>query len=133
MPAMLMVHERDPREALKDKIGPVDDFELFNNQVLCAVYIRPEKTRGGIMLPDSTRDEDKNQGKVGLVLKVGENAFKDSSGKWTWPQDIGVGDWVYFRASDGWAITLNGQKDNLCRILDDVDIRGRIQHPDQVW
>lgn len=133
MPAMVMLHEKDPRDELIDKIGDVSDFELFNNQVLCAVYIRPDRTRSGILLADSTRDEDRNQGKVGLVLKIGPNAFADDSGKWTWPKDMAVGDWVYFRASDGWAITLNGHKDNLCRILDDVDIRGRIQHPDQVW
>ena len=39
-------------------------------------------------------------------------------------------DWVVFRPSDGWSITVNGV---LCRILEDINVRGRIQHPDQVW
>jgi hypothetical protein len=43
---------------------------------------------------------------------------------------LDVGDWIYFRPSDGWQITVHGQ---LCRILDDTDVRGRIPAPDAVW
>lgn len=132
MPAALMLHETDPREALIQKIGDVSQIELFHNQVLVAVYMAPEKTAGGIIRPDTNKDEDRHQSKIGLVLKAGPHAFAPDD-KWTWPDDIGVGDWVFFRVSDGWNVTLNGSRDNLCRILDDVDVRGRIQHPDQVW
>lgn len=132
MPAALMLHTTDPRKALIDKIGPVDDVELLHNQVLCAVYIAPEKTAGGIIRPANNVDEDRHQSKIGLILKTGPAAFAPDD-KWSWPSDMGVGDWVFFRVSDGWNVTVNGNRDNLCRILDDVDIRGRIQHPDQVW
>lgn len=132
MPAAVMLHETDPRKALLDKIGPMDHVELFHNQVLCAVYMAPEKTAGGIIRPESNRDEDRHQSKVGLIVKTGDKAFSGDT-DWSWPEDIGLGDWVFFRVSDGWNVTLNGNRDNLCRILDDVDIRGRVTHPDQVW
>lgn len=132
MPAAVMLHTCDPKQALLDKIGSVEDVEVFHNQVLVAVYMAPEKTAGGIIRPDMNKDEDRHQSKVGLIVKTGDRAFV-SDGSWTWPADIGVGDWVYFRVSDGWNVTVNGHRDNLCRMLDDVDIRGRISQPDKVW
>ena len=42
MPFMRMDHADDPKESLKNKIGSLDGYELFNNQILVAVYIRPE-------------------------------------------------------------------------------------------
>lgn len=128
MPAMVMLHEKDPRAVLLEKIGDVSDVEIFNNQVLVAVYQRPEQTKTGLFITDATRDEDKSQGKAGLVIKKGPDAFV-STEKWTFPT-LNDADWVFFRASDGWAITINGV---LCRIVDDVNVRGRMQHPDQVW
>jgi co-chaperonin GroES (HSP10) len=127
-----MLHEKDPRQTLRDKIGDISGIELLHNQVLVAVYMAPEKTAGGIIRPDINKDEDRHQSKVGLIVKTGDRAFS-SDGSWSWPDDMGLDDWVFFRVSDGWNVTVNGHRDNLCRILDDVDIRGRIQHPDQVW
>lgn len=129
MPAMVMLHEDDPKQILLDKLGSVADFEIFHNQVLCAVYIRPEKTKTGVWVPETTRDEDKSQGKVGLIVKMGPQAFVNSE-KWSWETELGLSDWVFYRASDGWSVTVNGM---LCRILDDTNVRGQIQHPDQVW
>ena len=130
MPAMVMQHDVDPKKDLLKKIGDIKDIEIYNNQILVAVYIRPEKTIGGIIIPDENRNEDKTQGKVGLVLKKGPDAFNDESGQWFKDVKVKNNDWVIFRPSDGWTITVNKV---VCRILDDVNVRGRIQHPDQVW
>ena len=130
MPFMVMVHSTDPKKALKKEVGNVDNVEVFNNQVLVAVYTRPEKTKSGIYLTSGTRDEDKIQGKVGLVLKKGPQAFVDPSNNWFEGIDISLEDWVFFRPSDGWSVTINNV---VCRMLDDTNIRGRIQAPDQVW
>ncbi len=129
MPAMAMLHEKDPKEVVLEALGDISDFEVWKNQVLCAVYERPQKTRSGLLLADSTRDEDKFQGKVGLVVKLGPSAFVDD-GSWSFQHAAAVGDWVFFRTSDSRAITVNGK---LCRLIDDVDIAGRVQDPDQVW
>ena len=130
MPAMVMQHDVDPKKDLLKKIGDIKDIEIYNNQILVAVYIRPEKTIGGIIIPDENRNEDKTQGKVGLVLKKGPDAFNDESGQWFKDVKVKNNDWVIFRPSDGWTITVNKV---VCRLLDDVNVRGRIQHPDKVW
>lgn len=129
MPATAYTHEEDPRERLLRAIGDISHKDIFHNQVLCAVYIAPEKTAGGIIRPQQNVDEDKYQGKVGLIIKMGPLAFK-SDDKWIWPDDMGVGDWVWYRISDTVGVTINGQ---MCRILDDVDVKGRTDHPDGVW
>lgn len=130
MPQMAMKHDVDPRQDLLKQIGDLKDIELFNNQVLCAIYVRPEKTLGGIIIPEQNRAEDKIQGKVGLVVRKGPTAFVDDTDKWFSGIDVKLNDWVVFRASDGWSITVNKV---LCRIVDDTDVRGRVSHPDQVW
>lgn len=130
MPAMVMKHENDPKKLLMKSLGDLEDIEIYNNQILVAVYIRPEKTINGIIIPESNRNEDRSQGKVGLVVKLGPDAFVDSTQQWFKSVEINPQDWVVFRPSDGWSITVNSI---LCRILDDIDVKGRIKHPDQVW
>lgn len=130
MPHMVMEHDSDPKDKLKKTVGDVSKVEIFNNQLLVAVYLRPEKTKSGIYMPDSHRDEDRHQSKVGLVLKKGPNAFVDDTNVWFKDVNVEIGDWIVFRPSDGWQITVNGV---LCRILDDTYIKGRIDQPDRVW
>jgi hypothetical protein len=129
MPATAYKHVTDPRQELLDSLGDLSGQEVFHNQVLCAVYIAPQQMASGLWRPETNRDEDRHQSKVGLIVKAGPKAFATDA-NWSWPEDMGVGDWVYFRISDGWNVTVN---QILCRQMHDVDIRGRIQHPDQVW
>jgi co-chaperonin GroES (HSP10) len=92
--------------------------------------VRPEKTKSGLYLTDANRDEDKIQGKVGLLVKLGPIAFDDMSGQWFQGVDVDLNDWIVFRPSDGWSVTVNGV---LCRMIEDVNVRGKIPHPDMVW
>lgn len=130
MPPMIMEHEVDPKKKLLDEIGDLSGIEIFNNQVLVAVYIRPQKTKSGIYLSDKTTDEDRYQSKVGLIIKKGHSAFNDPDDLWFNGVDFSIGDWAVFRPSDGWTITVNNV---LCRILDDINVRGRTDQPDRVW
>lgn len=130
MPPMAMTHEIDPKDKLLSEIGDLSKVEIFNNQVLVAVYIRPQKTKSGIYLTDKTTDEDRFQSKVGLIVKMGNTAFKDPDSVWFDGIEFDLNDWVVFRPSDGWSVTVNGV---LCRIIDDINVRGRIDQPDRVW
>jgi co-chaperonin GroES (HSP10) len=130
MPQREMDHNGDPRKKLKEQIGNIDNIEIFNNQILLAVYIRPQKTKSGIYLPDSTVGEDQYQSKVGLLLKKGATAFVDEENRWFRDAEFELDDWLVFRPSDGWAITINN---TLCRVLDDTAVRMRVQQPDQAW
>lgn len=130
MPPMEMVHDVDPAQALVNALGDLSDIDLFNNQVLVAIYKRPEKTKGGIILADQTRDEDRYQGKVGLVVKLGPTAFVDDDSVKFHGQNVSVGDWVVYRPSDGWPNAVHKVD---CRILQDTQIRMRVGRPDSIW
>lgn len=130
MANMVMDHEVDPKEKILQELGDLSKIELFNNQVLCAVYIRPQKTKSGIYLSDKTVDEDRFQGKVGLLVGMGPSAFQDDSGQWFENIAFNLHDWLVFRPSDGWNITINGV---LCRILSDTQVKMRIPAPDVAW
>ena len=137
MPASLMLHEKDPKQDILDRVGDISGVEVFGSDVLVALYMRPEKTKSGIILSDATRAEDKWQGKAGLVLKLGPTAYMDEDGKTF--RDIAVGDWVCFRPSDGFPVTLNPAGKALsndsvaCRIVSDLHIRMRVSSPDTIY
>lgn len=131
--AVRMTHTVDPRDEiraeLRDHLG---DVQPLGTEVLLAVYIRPEKTSGGLFLPanQGPRKEDSFQGKVGLVLAMGEAAFhEDANHRWgtVTPK---VGDWVAVNVGDTWAFELGGRR---CRVVEDVDVKLILQRPDIVW
>ena len=130
MPHMFMDHETDPKQTVLEKIGDLSEFPVANNQVLVAIYIRPEKTKSGIVLPDNYRDEDRYQSKAALVVKKGPLAFREVEPQWFLDFEIGLHDWVVFRPSDGWAISVNGVP---CRMVEDTSIKMRIPSPDVIW
>lgn len=129
-PAMKMVHDVDPRKVLWDAAGDLKGIELTANQVLFALYMRPDKTESGIFLSDVTRKEDEYQGKVGLVLKMGPQAFVDSDDYSFGDLRINIGDWVVSWVSDGRQTKINGC---LCRVVKDTEIRMRVDTPDRVF
>lgn len=130
MPPMTMTHDVDPKEELLSKIGDLSEFEVFLNDVVVALYVRPEKTKGGIILTDKYRDEDRFQGKVGLVVALGRRAFVDETGEFFSGGEVKLHDWVWFRPSDGFALQVN---ETDCRSLKDTSIRGKIPNPDFIW
>ncbi len=125
-----MDHEVDPKQKILDLVGDLSGIEILNNQILCAVYVRPTKTKSGIYLADQTTAEDRFQGKVGLLIGMGPSAFEDESGQWFADSSFKMHDWLVFRPSDGWNITINGV---LCRMLSDTQVKMRIPSPDVVW
>ena len=130
MPPMIMQHEVDPKSKLLAELGDLSSVELFNNQILVATYISPQKTKSGIYLTDKTTDEDKFQSKVGLLVQTGPSAFEENDEGWFQGEEFNLNDWLVFRPSDGWSITIHGV---LCRILSDTQVKGRVQNPDEVW
>lgn len=124
----------DPKEAILNELGDLDGLELFHNQVMVATYIRPEKTSGGIFLPDKTLAEDRFQGKVGLVVKLGPLAFVDDAVAKFGDKKLNVGDWVFYRASDGMEMFSVDKTGGVpCRIFEDTQIKGRVSDPAMLW
>ena len=130
MPPMKMAHNVDPKEEIFSSVGDLSEIELFNNNILVGIYIRPTKTKSGIILTDDTVEQDKFQGKMGVVLKMGPTACVPDDSGWFKNFKFEVGDWVIFRPSDGWSVAYNSHP---CRIMDDVVVRGRVKYPDSIW
>ena len=131
MPQREMDHgDVDPAQELIDKVGYIDDLDIFFNKILCAIYLRPEKTKRGIILTDEIRAEDKYQGKAAVVLKVGPTAFVDDGAAKFHGQSVKVGDWIVFRPSAGLKMTINATD---CVLIQDVQVELRIPSPDIVF
>lgn len=128
-------HEFDPKKVIMDLIGPeaLSKIRLFGAQVLVATYVRPSKLASGIIITSKVVDEDKFQGKCGLVIKTGPLAFVETDKLNFGGCKVGVGDWAWYRPMDGYALSLAGRSDTVhCRVLDDVEIRGDLDHPDVI-
>lgn len=121
---------RDPKQALLDAVGDLSKEKVFFNHILVATYITSEKTAGGIIRPQNNIREAEYQGKVGLVIQKGPQAFKDDAEVEFDGQNVERGDWVVFRVGDGFACTINGIP---CRMLTDRAIRMKLTKPDVVF
>lgn len=132
------LHSEDPREKIWSEFsGFAKKFRVLGNNVLVAVYVRPETVQiknATLYLPQTTVDEDKNQGKVGLVLAKGPTAFmEDETHHWggVVPQ---VGDWVVFKTYNTWPLDARTDKQmHRVRLVEDVFIWGVVDEPDIIY
>lgn len=120
---------KDAKTAIEEIVGDLSGVEIFGDYVLVATYIRPEKTRGGVLLPDSVKQEDVWQGKAGLVLKWGPDAFVDHETGLQYDQVVDVGEWCVYFVGDAKALQVNGYP---CRLVRDTSIRMKIKNPEAV-
>lgn len=119
----------NPKQAILDVIGDLSGVEIMGDRVLIGTLIRPEKTKGGIIRPDANKEEDVWQGKVGLVLKLGPDAFKDTS-DYSFSRTIQVGEWCIYQVGDAWSLQVNHCP---CRLVRDVNIRMVVKDPNIVF
>jgi hypothetical protein len=137
----------DQRAAILEAVSEaLKDFNvIYGADVLTATYIEPETTAGGIILPGARINESIYQGKVGLVLALGNEAFKYRDGysffskyenetdeeylRRTAALTPKPGDWVFYRTSSTWKCTINKVA---CQFIRDVEIKGRITNPNAI-
>ena len=130
----------DPTEKVLGVIGDsLEGCPVLGSDVLVWHYTQPERTRGGIIRADSTKKEDIYQGKVGMILAMGPDAFrwfeKDGSPyEGRVPQ---LHEWVVFRTSDsfdvGWMPDTNDSSHWLLRYVPDTSIKQIVSRPDLIW
>ena len=86
------------------------------------------KTKGGVLLSDQAIQEQQWTTNVGLILKMGPMAYKDTkkfpTGPWCKEQD-----WVIFARYAGSRLKIDGGE---LRILNDDEILGVVDSPDDV-
>lgn len=132
MPVMAMQHIVDPVEELMDRIGDLSEIVVPFNKILVGIYMRPNKTAGGIMLTEQTMEEDRWQGKAGLILKKGPMAFKDDDRVQFHGVNPDIGDWIVFRPSNGMKLDIRS-KNGHCILLADTQVELVIPSPDMVF
>lgn len=133
--ALEMQHDVDPKKAILEELeGRIEELakaKMSSSKILVAVYERPEKTASGLYVPPSARDEDRHQGKVGLVLKKGRLAFKnDANHSWDAEDVPEVGDWVVFNVNRTTPLLIGKR---MCRFVEDVYVDLVIENPDLVY
>ena len=130
----------DKQAIIARTTSAVNSMQLFGSRVLVATYVRSSETKskGGIIFIDKTREEDKHQGKTGLVVALGHHAFKDSE---FWNNEPPkVGDWVMYNIQDTRRIVLVAPEATStvdaqieCRIMEDTAIQGAVDDPTVVY
>lgn len=118
------------KETVLRELGDLNSVDVFHNMVLIATYIPPEKTKGGIILAHKSVEENLYQGKVGLVVKKGPMAFVDDGATEFHGQTAEVGDYIVYRPSDAWDVTIRGVG---CRLIPDTRIKMRVEDPDSIY
>ena len=121
---------KDPKKAIMDWIGDLSGVHMMADTVLIGTFIRPKKTAGGIIRPDVNVQEDVWQGKAGLVLKCGPDAFKDTPDYSFNGETVSVGEWVVYKVGDAWSLNIKGYP---CRLIRDVSIKLKVDDPSIVF
>lgn len=123
------------KDTIFDLIGDaVAKDVVMGESILVATYIPPEKTKGGLIVPNKTLDENRYQGKIGMVLKLGDSAFKytgpyDHEGSYKGPK-AKVGDYVLYRATDGMEAFIRGTS---VRYIDSHMIKAIVKDPEAYY
>ncbi len=116
----------NPKLEMIKKVGDLSKLHVMYNMVLVAQYVRPMRTKGGIIRPHENIEEDVWQGKVGLVMKLGPNAFVDDADMSFFGQKAEIGDWVVFKTSDAWQLQVGEWP---CRLVRDSSIKMKLDDP----
>ncbi len=94
-------------------------------RILVAMPESDEKTDGGIIKAQQTRDQEEVSNICGYVLKMGNDCYQDKkrfpSGPW-----CKQGDWIVFRGYSGTRLKLYGKE---FRIINDDTVEAVVEDP----
>lgn len=122
----LVSKAQDPKAEILKLVGDLSGIDIMYNMVLLAVYVRPQVTKGGIIRPTQNQEEDVWQGKAGLVLKLGKDAFEDDNDTSFNGQRADIGEWVVFKVGDAWQVQI---REWPCRLVRDSSIKMKVNDP----
>ena len=119
-------------EKREEKAKELSDMQKLPKPTGWRLLIMPhsgiKKTKGGVHLTDKAQEEIQLTTNVGLVLKVGPDAYKDSNrfpdGPWCKEKD-----WVLFAKYAGSRIKIEGGE---LRLLNDEEVLAVIEDPEDL-
>ena len=98
-------------------------------RLLVLPFKMKEKTKGGLVLAETTIERQQVASQVGLVLAMGPQCYKDKErypeGPW-----CKKGDWVVFARYAGSRIQIDGGE---VRLLNDDEILATIENPEDIF
>jgi co-chaperonin GroES (HSP10) len=97
-------------------------------RIVILPYRGAKKSKGGIVLADSTIEKQQITTVCGYVLAVGELAYKDE-GKFPNGAWCKQGDWIVFGRYAGARIGVDGGE---IRIINDDEVLARIDNPEDI-
>jgi chaperonin GroES len=112
--------ERAVDESVIDKLPQPSGYKL-----LVAIPKIEDKTAGGVILPDAHKDAEHTASIIGLVLKVGPDAYQDlnkfPNGPWCKEED-----YVIFRSYSGTRFKIEGTE---FRLINDDSVEAVVEDP----
>lgn len=94
-------------------------------KLLIAVPSIEEKSKGGILLPDTLKDAEKTASIFGNVIAMGDDAYGDQD-KFPNGPYCEVGDWVIFRSYSGTRFRIDGSE---FRLINDDTVEAVVDDP----
>ncbi len=131
-------HEVDEAQALVnaqfvEMTGRPFDMRVAGYMIAVKIYIPPEKTKGGIIKTDNTRENERYQSVAGLVVGVGPQAYKgrNQDGSPRFPEGpwCRVGDWILLPRYEA---TLLTYRDVAMGMIPDDRVQCTITDPEDV-
>ena len=118
-----------PKATLKQllKAPLAGELQVLHSQVLVMGYVAPARSKGGLIMPDKVVEEDRFQGNVGLVIGLGNGAFKDDNIASFNGDSLAIGDWVMYVAADGVSMFI---REVPCRLFSDTRILMKVTSPE---
>ena len=94
-------------------------------KLLIAIPKMEEKTQGGVIIPDKLKGLEQTASIVGLVISVGQAAYKDAD-KFPDGPYCKEGDFVIFRSYSGTRFKLRGEE---FRLINDDTVEAVVDDP----
>lgn len=118
-------------DSLEEAFPNVDPgVRPYGSRVLCQIRLSKEKTKGGLLLPDESRETERWNTQVAKVLEVGSLAFKNRNTQEPWPEGAWAkaGDFVRVPkyGGDKWSVKTDDGQEVIFVILNDLDLVGEI-------
>lgn len=137
------IHELSKAKDIKAEtlkaLGDLSKYEVYGSNVLVATHVRSEviseiKTHDGRVVhlfgTDKKVDEDRWQGTMGFILKLGPTAFKyDGPYEWSGKAPSAL-DWVMFHSSDARELFI---RKTSCKLIDSSLIRMKVPDPSEIY
>ena len=118
-------------DALAEAFPAVDaGVQPFGSRVLVQIRTAISVTKGGIIVPENTKDTEKWNTQVAKVIAIGSLAYKNRNTQEPWPEGqwCQPGDFVRVPkyGGDRWEVEYNKDDKAMFVIFNDLDVIGKV-------